>query len=163
MGQDEGFKKGKDLLKYRRNEAKEQVKMGQLDEVPEDEELLEDLRDDFYRLYDPATGELRDEEDLSDDEHLHELSELEDEEAVDDPFEWTDDEVSGWLKSIGLKKYAKQFGKEGIDGKVLLVDLNKTNLKRDLGVKSVHVDKIMRGIQELRVTSQGYDEWKISQ
>merc|ERR1719461_2673395 len=82
---------------------------------------------------------------------------------MDDPFEWTDEEVSDWLKQIGLKKYAKQFGKEGIDGKVLLVDLNKTNLKRDLGVKSVHVDKIMRGIQELRTQSDGYDDWRISQ
>ena len=159
--QDEGFKKGKDLLKYRRNEAKQEVKQGILDEVPEDEELLEDIRDDFYRLYDPATGELRDEEDV--DEQMLDLDEFEDEHAIDDPFEWTDDEVSDWLKQSGLKKYSKQFGKEGIDGKVLLVDLNKTNLKRDLGVKSVHVDKIMRGIQELRTRSQGYDEWKISQ
>ena len=46
---------------------------------------------------------------------------------------------------------------------MLLVDLNKTNLKRDLGVKSVHVDKMMRGIQELRALSIGYDEWKIDQ
>merc|ERR1719242_1029441 len=104
----------------------------------------------------------RDEEDV--DEALLDLDEFEvAEEAIDDPFEWTDEEVSDWLKQSGLKKYAKQFGKEGIDGKVLLVDLNKTNLKRDLGVKSVHVDKIMRGIQELRQRSQGYDEWKISQ
>merc|ERR1711897_94 len=91
------------------------------------------------------------------------MGELEDEEAIDDPFEWTDDEVSDWLKQEGLKKYSKQFKKEGIDGRVLLVDLNKTNLKRDLGVKSVHVDKLMRGIQELRTRSGGYDEWKISQ
>eukprot|EP01083_Nonionella_stella_P019633 54533_1 len=161
---DEGFKKGKDLLKHRRNIAKEEVKDGIIGEIPEDEELLEDIRDDFYRLYDPSTGEIRDEDDLDslEDEAMF-VEEIEDENAVDDPFEWSEDEVADWLKQCGLKKYSKQFAKEGIDGRVLLVDLNKTNLKRDLSVKSVHVDKLMRGIVELRMRSGGYDEWKISQ
>lgn len=162
---DEGYKKGKDLLKARRNEAKQQVKDGIIDDIPEDEELLEDIRDDFYRLYDPATGQIRDEDEFDDDEYNNNeyLDEIADEQAIDDPFEWSEEEVADWLKQEGLKKYAKQFKKEGIDGRVLLIDLNKTNLKRDLGVKSVHVDKIMRGIQELRLRSNGYDEWKISQ
>eukprot|EP01083_Nonionella_stella_P282666 961878_1 len=164
----EGYKKGKDLLKARRNEAKQQVKDGIIGDIPEDEELLEDIRDDFYRLYDPATGEIREEDDddpfgAETNELNTYLEEIEDENAIDDPFEWSEEEVSDWLKSISLKKYSKQFKKEGIDGKVLLVDLNKTNLKRDLGVKSVHVDKLMRSIQELRNISNGYDEWKISQ
>mmetsp|Transcript_25903 Transcript_25903/g.22643 ORF Transcript_25903/g.22643 Transcript_25903/m.22643 type:complete len:1251 (-) Transcript_25903:273-4025(-) len=161
---DEGYKKGKDLLKARRNEAKQQVKDGIIPDVPEDEELLEDIRDDFYRLYDPATGQIRDEDELDDEYGNQEyLDEVADEQAVDDPFEWSEEEVADWLKQEGLKKYAKQFKKEGIDGRVLLIDLNKTNLKRDLGVKSVHVDKLMRGIQELRLGSPGYDDWKISQ
>jgi len=161
---DEGFKKGKDLLKHRRNEAKKQVEDGVLADVPEDEELLEDIRDDFYRLYDPATGEIREDDQLDEDEVDPELlQQIADDNAVDDPFEWSEEEVADWLKQEGLKKYAKQFKKEGIDGRVLLIDLNKTNLKRDLDVKGVHVDKLMRGIQELRLRSGGYDEWKVSQ
>merc|ERR1712176_595231 len=161
---DEGYKKGKDLLKARRNEAKQQVKDGIINDIPEDEELLEDIRDDFYRLYDPATGQIREEDEFEDDEFGADyLDEMEDENAIDDPFEWSEEEVAEWLKQEGLKKYSKQFKKEGIDGRVLLVDLNKTNLKRDLGVKSVHVDKLMRGIQELRTQSDGYDDWRISQ
>jgi len=158
-----GFKKGKELLKQRRVEAQQQVDEGYLEEVPEDDELLEDVRDDFYRLYDPATGEIRDaldvDEEMMGEQYVEEVDEM----AEDDPFEWDERDVAQWLLQEGLpKEYAKRFKKEGVEGRVLLVDLNKTNLKRDLDVKGVHVDKLMRGIQELRAMSSGYDEWKIA-
>ena len=76
------------------------MKDGELDEMPEDEELLEDIREEFYRLYDPATGTVRDEDEVEevDMAPVEYLDDISDENAVDDPFEWDDEEVAEWLR-----------------------------------------------------------------
>ena len=161
FAKEEGFKNGNALIDFRRKEAQQMFDDGEIDEVPEDDdELLSDVREDFYRLYDPATGKTRDInelqqfDDIPDQEYVDQIV---DEDAVDDPFEWEEEEVVNWLIDNGLKKYAKAFEREAIDGRTLLVDINKTNLKRDLGVKSVHINKMMTLISELQLMSDGYD------
>lgn len=168
--QEEGFRKAKDLLKHRRRQAKDDLNDGKIEVIPQDEELLGDIRDDFYRLFNHVNGRMREEEEYKREEKeeilldIHELENILDESLIDDPFEWSEDEVCNWLITLGLKKkYGKIFKKEVIDGRVLLIDMNKTNLRRDLMVKSIHIEKIVRSIHDLRDRSDGYDEWKISQ
>ena len=45
----DGYKKGKDLSKKVLADAKKELKQGKIDNICADEELLEDIRDDFYR------------------------------------------------------------------------------------------------------------------
>jgi len=71
---------------------------------------------------------------------------------------WSVDEVQSWLARTNLKMYCTQFLNQGIDGGILLNDINEENLRSDLGVASLHVSKFMREICKLResiLESQG--------
>ncbi len=149
-----GHKDGDSLLKSRRLQAKKDHRAGKIDYVPEDDELLDDIRVDFERAYDPITGE------------FHEIKEsdiIRADNEIDDPWNWSTEEVVAWLGEIGMEKYGKAFSKEAVDGKMVLVDLTAKNLKRDLGVKDIHVDRMLREIRDLRLRSPAYEEWTSEQ
>ena len=64
--------------------------------------------------------------------------------------DWSVKEVCYWLSQIHLDKYIKSFRSQIIDGSILLRDLNQSILQSDLGVKRLHVNKMMREIKKLR-------------
>merc|ERR1712157_652086 len=71
--------------------------------------------------------------------------------AIENAENWNHFEVAHWLDSeVKLQEYMVAFIKEGIDGSILLSDLGNDYLTMELGVKRVHVQKIMRAIVELR-------------
>lgn len=67
-----------------------------------------------------------------------------------DVTKWTVEDVQSWLGRTNLKMYTTQFLNQGVDGGILLNDINEENLRTDLGVASLHVSKFMREICKLR-------------
>jgi len=49
-----------------------------------------------------------------------------------------------------MAKYGQHIVEDGVDGNILLNDINKPALINDIGVNSLHVGKILRAIDELR-------------
>ena len=70
---------------------------------------------------------------------------------------WTVKEVCFWLSQIHLDKYITAFRDQIIDGSILVRDLNESMLLNDLGVKRLHVNKLMREIKKLRAKSKMND------
>ena len=64
---------------------------------------------------------------------------------------WTTNEVCYWLQNIGLQDYIQSFYASSIDGAILLNDVTYDILKNDLNVKPIHVSKILREIDNLKV------------
>lgn len=65
--------------------------------------------------------------------------------------EWNKYEVADWLdKKVQLTEYMMLFFKNDVDGSMLVMDLGREELHNQLGVKRVHVDKLMRHIVDLR-------------
>merc|ERR1712045_993362 len=65
-------------------------------------------------------------------------------------FKWKPHEVCHWLEKGGFVSYIKSFFDNGIDGEILLNDLNPIILHEDLKVKRFHTGKMLREIQILR-------------
>ena len=63
--------------------------------------------------------------------------------------EWNPQEVAFWLDSMELGQYGRTFHGEGIDGSMILNDID-TRMLLELGVKQIHVRKILREIDILR-------------
>eukprot|EP01083_Nonionella_stella_P223381 796165_1 len=63
---------------------------------------------------------------------------------------WSEYEVANWLGLIGMEMYATYFCKEGVDGMMLLEDINEEMLMCNFGVKKIHAKKIMREICNLK-------------
>mmetsp|Transcript_9486 Transcript_9486/g.14529 ORF Transcript_9486/g.14529 Transcript_9486/m.14529 type:complete len:287 (+) Transcript_9486:92-952(+) len=85
------------------------------------------------------------------------LNEIEDEAEVNAEFgkaeraeEWSVKEVCYWLNHIHLDKYIKAFRAQIIDGSILLRDLDESILMNELGVKRLHVKKLLREITKLK-------------
>merc|ERR1712032_1169276 len=70
--------------------------------------------------------------------------------ATNRAFKWKPHEVCLWLDKQGFVSYIKSFFDNGIDGEILLNDLNPTILHEDLQVKRFHTGKMLREIQILR-------------
>jgi len=67
--------------------------------------------------------------------------------------QWTVNEVCYWLSSQGLQDYVNAFHAAGIDGAILLRDMSMELLRNELGVNSIHCNKIMRHIEPLKQAS----------
>merc|ERR1712154_396469 len=67
--------------------------------------------------------------------------------------DWTVKEVCYWLNRIHLDKYMKAFRDQIIDGSILLRDLDDKMLINELGIKRLHVKKILREIKKLKTKS----------
>jgi hypothetical protein len=67
--------------------------------------------------------------------------------AVD---EWCVDDVCGFLCQIGLGMYAERFRAECVDGSILAHDLTQEIAHKDLGMKSLHIGKLLREVHTLR-------------
>ena len=65
--------------------------------------------------------------------------------------QWSTNEVCYWLTNIGLQDYIQSFYASSIDGAILLHDITQDLLKNDLNVKSIHISKILREIDSLKV------------
>eukprot|EP01084_Bolivina_argentea_P294549 506842_1 len=64
---------------------------------------------------------------------------------------WTRFEVAMWVQNtLRLNQYTRKFVEYGIDGVSLLNDVNRDNLMMNLGVKRVHVEKLLREIRVLK-------------
>ena len=90
----------------------------------------------------------------------HFLDEIEREAAQNKNFgklenadDWSNLEVCHWLTTIHLEKYIQSFADQIIDGSILIRDLDESILIQELGVKRIHVKKIMREIAKLRELS----------
>eukprot|EP01084_Bolivina_argentea_P109205 195174_1 len=64
--------------------------------------------------------------------------------------DWSVKEVCFWLNRIHLDKYIKPFRDQIIDGSILLRDLDEAMLINELGIKRLHVKKILREISKLK-------------
>ncbi len=91
---------------------------------------------------------------------LDSSAEYKDDNAIDDPWLWTVDDVVRWLQEMHFEKYTLAFQNEEVDGKLLLCDLNEDNLSKELGVSSVHMSRFMRSLADLRDNSPIYEGWK---
>jgi len=69
---------------------------------------------------------------------------------VENAEEWSVKEVCYWLTTIHLDKYIKSFHDQIIDGSILLRDLDDSMLINELGIKRLHVKKILREINKLK-------------
>lgn len=85
------------------------------------------------------------------------LDEIQDEAEENEDFakeeradEWTVKEVCFWLNKIHLDKYIKGFRDQIIDGSILLRDLDEVMLINELGIKKLHVKKLLREITKLK-------------
>lgn len=85
------------------------------------------------------------------------LDEIQDEAEENEDFakperadEWTVKEVCFWLNKIHLDKYIKGFRDQIIDGSILLRDLDEKMLLNELGIKRLHVKKVLREITKLK-------------
>merc|ERR1712178_621350 len=58
-------------------------------------------------------------------------------------WKWSSEKVASWLDESELGMYKEAFKKEGVDGEGLL-DLDEECCKTDLGVKSMHLKKLLR-------------------
>jgi len=67
----------------------------------------------------------------------------------EDPIKWNVEQVISWLKKNNLAVYAQNFRENGVDGQMLLNDVNADNLD-DLKIKSLHKSKMLRLIDGLR-------------
>jgi len=77
---------------------------------------------------------------------------------------WSPKEVAFWLDSIELSQYARKFDEEACDGSMLLNDLDKVMLSQDMGIKNLHVGKILREVDKLRKLNkdelqESYKDW----
>jgi len=63
---------------------------------------------------------------------------------------WDTQTVCGWLQEVGLGVYTEQFTTNGVDGHMLMNDVNPEILEKDLGVKTLHAKKFEREINKLR-------------
>eukprot|EP01084_Bolivina_argentea_P033191 61427_1 len=63
---------------------------------------------------------------------------------------WTTFEVAAWLETVKLNEYMTAFMQIGVDGSSLLYDLDRHSMMTELGVKRVHIEKLIRAIRELR-------------
>lgn len=66
----------------------------------------------------------------------------------EDPIKWNVEQVVNWLKKNNLAVYAQNFRENGVDGQMLLNDVNADNLD-DLKIKSLHKSKMLRLIDDL--------------
>jgi len=64
--------------------------------------------------------------------------------------EWSVKEVCHWLNKIHLDKYIGSFRNQIIDGSILLRDLDEAMLQNELGIKRLHVKKVLREIAKLK-------------
>jgi hypothetical protein len=68
----------------------------------------------------------------------------------EDAAAWSVEQVCAWLRRNNLDTYVQTFRQNGVDGQMLLNDVTEENLVSDLGVKSLHKNKMVRLIDELR-------------
>jgi len=94
--------------------------------------------------------------DLPDKEELS-LNEEATSQLIDDPWDWSVEDVSRWLMSVQLEQYADIFKEDMVDGRLLITDISDTDELADLNVKKIHMEKIMREIEFLRSRSPMYD------
>lgn len=78
--------------------------------------------------------------------------------------EWTPKEVAFWLDSIELTQYARAFDEEQVDGSILLNDCDRALLSGEMGIKALHVGKILREVDKLRKVNKlemggAYKDW----
>jgi len=78
--------------------------------------------------------------------------------------EWTPKEVAFWLDTIELSQYARKFDDEQLDGSILLNDCDKSLLSMEMGIKPLHVGKILREVNKLReinkdLLQDSYKDW----
>merc|ERR1712130_401371 len=66
---------------------------------------------------------------------------------------WHHHEIAYWLKQIKCEKYAVRFLEEKVSGEQLTMDMNSSVLSADLGVKMLHCGKIMREIENLKISA----------
>lgn len=67
---------------------------------------------------------------------------------------WTIKEVCWWLIKLHLEKYAKTFSELGIDGNILLYDIDEDILEREVGIRPLHMRKLMRELNKLRKVNE---------
>merc|ERR1712032_1243542 len=93
---------------------------------------------------------------LKEEEKLYkEMEKLEEENtdfgSIENAENWNRFEVAHWIDTeVKLSEYMTSFMKAHVDGSILLSDLGRDFLVMELGVKRVHIEKIMRAIVELR-------------
>jgi hypothetical protein len=74
-------------------------------------------------------------------------------------FDWTDDDVAVWLKQMSFETYTDNFKKQGVDGEFLLVSVDDSFLKSDIGItEKGPLRKFNKTLKSLR--SQALDQLK---
>ncbi|ETO30171.1 hypothetical protein RFI_06949 [Reticulomyxa filosa] len=72
--------------------------------------------------------------------------------------QWREEEVCFWMNQIGFGEYVQDIREKKIFGDILVTDMDNDMLSRELGVKRIHINSILREIQELKKRAFGYLE-----
>jgi len=75
--------------------------------------------------------------------------------ASENAMNWTKYEVAVWLSQMQMERYVRYFADEGVDGSMLLEDMNQNMLETNLAVRTIHAKKIMREIYNLKKAVRG--------
>merc|ERR1712154_169093 len=93
------------------------------------------------------------------------LKELEEMKANDENFgdvikvrQWNTNEVCWFFHSINLGDYVDGIREIKINGEILIEDTSPEMLSRDIGVKRIHINQILRQIDDLKHKAFGYEE-----
>ncbi|ETO34704.1 hypothetical protein RFI_02388, partial [Reticulomyxa filosa] len=69
---------------------------------------------------------------------------------INNALKWDEYEVAYWLSTIGYEEYMQVFFQNKIRGDMLLYDLTAEFLQKDLRIRGLHVNTLLRAIQELK-------------
>jgi len=78
--------------------------------------------------------------------------------------QWSPAEVAFWLDSIDFGQYSRRFHDDAIDGSILLNDVDRQMLQGEMGIKRLHIGKMLREIEKLRqkhptILQSPYKDW----
>merc|ERR1712228_525399 len=72
--------------------------------------------------------------------------------------QWSVDEVCWYFSSIGLENYIDGLRESMINGEILIEDSSPEMLSKDIRVKRIHINQIMRSVEDLKHRAFGYEE-----
>eukprot|EP01083_Nonionella_stella_P001765 5043_1 len=72
--------------------------------------------------------------------------------------QWNTNEVCWFFHSIGFEDYVNTIKEEKLNGEILIQDMSPELLSRDIGVKRIHINQILRHIVDLKRKAFGYEE-----
>eukprot|EP01084_Bolivina_argentea_P299091 515533_1 len=143
------------------------VEITEWDEMIAEKQRLAQQVDEYEeKMHDMKTAAVPEQEKAEAVERLAEFNkELEQMKQNDESFgdvirvrQWNTNEVCWFFHSIGLGDYVNGIKEEKLNGEILIEDMSPELLSRDIGVKRIHINQILRQVDDLKHKAFGYEE-----